>query len=182
MGCTCVCVYFFCIRLYLRIGTTVYTALILVRVTDGFEWENLKVIFYLFLFFCYSGLNFQDLMVRQGAIDSPPKTPFILGFECSGDIEQVGENVKDFQVSTPPLPSPSPWPQWIGGNWIENERLKRPWSQCSYTYFLRHRWPNNLLYCENLRRFSFQYWTRKAEKLAWPVTYFGRENVLVWAY
>lgn len=51
-------------------------------------------------FFCYSGLNFQDLMVRQGAIDSPPKTPFILGFECSGDIEQVGENVKDFKVRT----------------------------------------------------------------------------------
>ncbi|KOB69476.1 Vesicle amine transport protein [Operophtera brumata] len=30
-----------------------------------------------------SGLNFQDLIVRQGAIDSPPKTPFILGFECA---------------------------------------------------------------------------------------------------
>lgn len=44
------------------------------------------------------GLNFQDLMVRQGTIDSPPKTPFILGFECSGDIEQVGENVKNFKV------------------------------------------------------------------------------------
>lgn len=44
------------------------------------------------------GLNFQDLMVRQGAIDSLPKTPIILGFECSGDIEQVGENVKDFKV------------------------------------------------------------------------------------
>ncbi|CAG9762063.1 unnamed protein product [Ceutorhynchus assimilis] len=44
------------------------------------------------------GLNFQDLMVRQGAIDSPPKCPFILGFECAGDIEQVGEGVEDFQV------------------------------------------------------------------------------------
>lgn len=38
-------------------------------------------------------------MVRQGAIDSPPKCPFILGFECAGDIEQVGEGVEDFQVS-----------------------------------------------------------------------------------
>lgn len=37
-------------------------------------------------------------MVRQGALDSPPKTPFILGFECSGDVEQVGENVKNFKV------------------------------------------------------------------------------------
>ncbi|KAH1007006.1 hypothetical protein HUJ04_004288 [Dendroctonus ponderosae] len=44
------------------------------------------------------GLNFQDLMVRQGAIDSPPKCPFILGFECAGDVEQVGEGVEDFQV------------------------------------------------------------------------------------
>lgn len=44
------------------------------------------------------GLNFQDLMVRQGAIDSPPKCPFILGFECAGDIEQVGEGVEDFQI------------------------------------------------------------------------------------
>ncbi|XP_060521504.1 synaptic vesicle membrane protein VAT-1 homolog-like isoform X2 [Cylas formicarius] len=44
------------------------------------------------------GLNFQDLMVRQGAIDSPPKCPFILGFECAGEIEQVGEGVEDFAV------------------------------------------------------------------------------------
>ncbi|XP_063225913.1 synaptic vesicle membrane protein VAT-1 homolog-like isoform X2 [Bacillus rossius redtenbacheri] len=44
------------------------------------------------------GLNFQDLMVRQGAIDSPPKTPFILGFECAGEIEEVGEGVEDFKV------------------------------------------------------------------------------------
>lgn len=48
--------------------------------------------------FCYSGLNFQDLIVRQGAIDSPPKTPFILGFECAGEIEQVGEGVTNFKV------------------------------------------------------------------------------------
>jgi NADPH:quinone reductase-like Zn-dependent oxidoreductase len=37
-------------------------------------------------------------MVRLGAIDSPPKTPTILGFECAGEIEAVGENVEDFQV------------------------------------------------------------------------------------
>lgn len=46
-----------------------------------------------------SGLNFQDLMARQGAIDSPPKTPFIMGSECAGDIEQVGEGVENFKVS-----------------------------------------------------------------------------------
>ncbi|KAJ9576038.1 hypothetical protein L9F63_007138, partial [Diploptera punctata] len=45
------------------------------------------------------GLNFQDLMVRQGVIDSPPKTPFILGFECAGEVEEVGEGVEDFKVN-----------------------------------------------------------------------------------
>lgn len=44
------------------------------------------------------GLNFQDLMVRQGVIDSLPKTPFILGFECAGEIEQVGEGVEKVSV------------------------------------------------------------------------------------
>ncbi|KAF0765704.1 synaptic vesicle membrane protein VAT-1-like [Aphis craccivora] len=43
------------------------------------------------------GLNFQDLMARQGVIESLPKAPFILGFECSGVIEQVGEGVEKFK-------------------------------------------------------------------------------------
>lgn len=70
---------------------------------------DLNIVYYYFVGLNYynffkhcllsSGLNFQDLMVRQGAIDSPPKCPFILGFECAGDIEQVGEGVEDFQVS-----------------------------------------------------------------------------------
>jgi len=38
-------------------------------------------------------------MARQGAIDSPPKTPFIMGSECAGDIEQIGEGVENFKVS-----------------------------------------------------------------------------------
>lgn len=45
-----------------------------------------------------SGLNFQDLIVRLGAIASPPKTPCILGFECAGDVEAVGEGVTDLAV------------------------------------------------------------------------------------
>lgn len=44
------------------------------------------------------GLNFPDLMIRQGVIDSPPKTPFILGSECSGIVEAVGEGVDSLKV------------------------------------------------------------------------------------
>lgn len=44
------------------------------------------------------GMSFPDLMVRQGVIDNPPKTPLILGFECAGEVEAVGENVTDFSV------------------------------------------------------------------------------------
>ncbi|XP_054164421.1 synaptic vesicle membrane protein VAT-1 homolog-like isoform X2 [Oppia nitens] len=46
------------------------------------------------------GLNFPDLMLRQGVIDNPPKTkaPFIMGFECAGEIEAVGEGVTGFRV------------------------------------------------------------------------------------
>ncbi|GFU48672.1 synaptic vesicle membrane protein VAT-1 homolog-like [Nephila pilipes] len=45
------------------------------------------------------GLNFLDLMARQGAIDNPPKTPCVMGFECAGVIEAVGEGVTDFKVN-----------------------------------------------------------------------------------
>uniref|UniRef100_A0A1B0D7U8 Uncharacterized protein n=1 Tax=Phlebotomus papatasi TaxID=29031 RepID=A0A1B0D7U8_PHLPP len=37
-------------------------------------------------------------MVRLGAIDSPPKTPCILGLECAGEVEAVGEGVENFKV------------------------------------------------------------------------------------
>lgn len=55
--------------------------------------------------FC-SGLNFQDLMLRQGVIDCPPKCPFVLGTECAGEIEQVGEGVEGFAVSFPIYSTP----------------------------------------------------------------------------
>lgn len=61
------------------------------------------------------GLNFQDLMARQGAIDSPPKTPFIMGSECSGDVEQVGEGVENFKVGdrVVALPDHKAWAELV---------------------------------------------------------------------
>ncbi|KAJ3593032.1 hypothetical protein NHX12_005370 [Muraenolepis orangiensis] len=44
------------------------------------------------------GLNFVDLMVRQGNIDNPPKPPLIPGFECSGIVESIGENTQGFEI------------------------------------------------------------------------------------
>ncbi|XP_060564078.1 synaptic vesicle membrane protein VAT-1 homolog-like isoform X2 [Ruditapes philippinarum] len=45
------------------------------------------------------GLNFVDLMVRQGVLEHPPKTPLTIGFECAGDVEAVGENTEGFAVN-----------------------------------------------------------------------------------
>ena len=50
-------------------------------------------------FICFSGLNFVDLMVRQGVLDSPPKTPVTMGFECAGEVEAVGDNTQGVAVS-----------------------------------------------------------------------------------
>ncbi|CAJ1049635.1 synaptic vesicle membrane protein VAT-1 homolog-like [Xyrichtys novacula] len=44
------------------------------------------------------GLNFLDLMVRQGNIDNPPKPPLVPGFEVSGIVESVAENIAEFEV------------------------------------------------------------------------------------
>ncbi|XP_075878873.1 synaptic vesicle membrane protein VAT-1 homolog-like [Nelusetta ayraudi] len=44
------------------------------------------------------GLNFLDLLVRQGTIDNPPKPPVIPGFECSGIVESVGENTAGLEI------------------------------------------------------------------------------------
>ncbi|XP_053127236.1 synaptic vesicle membrane protein VAT-1 homolog-like isoform X1 [Hemicordylus capensis] len=44
------------------------------------------------------GLNFIDLMVRQGNIDNPPKTPLVPGFECSGIVEALGDSVKGYEI------------------------------------------------------------------------------------
>lgn len=45
------------------------------------------------------GLNFADLMARQGLYDRLPSPPVTPGMECSGIIEAVGEDVIDRKVS-----------------------------------------------------------------------------------
>lgn len=45
------------------------------------------------------GLNFADLMARQGVYDRLPSLPVSLGMECSGIVEEIGEGVTDRQVS-----------------------------------------------------------------------------------
>lgn len=61
-------------------------------------WSVVIVLILFFFLMFYSGLNFIDLMVRQGNIDNPPKTPLVPGFECSGIVEAVGDSVKGFEV------------------------------------------------------------------------------------
>lgn len=53
----------------------------------------------LFLCFVYSGLNFADIMQRQGQYPSPRKPPFVPGLEFAGTVEELGEDVTDLEVS-----------------------------------------------------------------------------------
>ncbi|RXM27274.1 Synaptic vesicle membrane protein VAT-1 homolog-like [Acipenser ruthenus] len=59
------------------------------------------------------GLNFLDLMVRQGNIDNPPKTPLVPGFECSGIVEALGENTKGFELNVEDMGRVD-WVGWHG--------------------------------------------------------------------
>lgn len=65
------------------------------------------------------GLNFADLMARQGLYDRLPPPPVCPGMECAGTVRALGEGVRDRQVRaarpfgsepprpTPPLPGPA---------------------------------------------------------------------------
>ncbi|UJR33283.1 hypothetical protein I4U23_020736 [Adineta vaga] len=46
----------------------------------------------------FAGLNFADLMRRQGLYSPAPKYPYVPGFEASGIIEAIGSNVSQFSV------------------------------------------------------------------------------------
>jgi synaptic vesicle membrane protein VAT-1 len=44
-----------------------------------------------------AGINFADLMARQGLYPDAPKLPAVIGYEVAGTIEAVGEGVEDLQ-------------------------------------------------------------------------------------
>lgn len=44
-----------------------------------------------------AGINFADLMARQGLYPDAPKLPAVVGYEFAGDVESVGEGVSDLQ-------------------------------------------------------------------------------------
>jgi len=44
------------------------------------------------------GLNFADIMARQGLYRECPPLPCVIGYDVEGEITEVGENVTDFQV------------------------------------------------------------------------------------
>jgi NADPH:quinone reductase-like Zn-dependent oxidoreductase len=46
----------------------------------------------------FAGLNFADLMRRQGLYSPVPKYPYVPGFEASGIVEEVGSNVSQLAV------------------------------------------------------------------------------------
>ena len=45
-----------------------------------------------------AGINFADLMMRQGLYGSAPDFPFTPGYEASGVISAIGEGVEDLEV------------------------------------------------------------------------------------
>jgi NADPH2:quinone reductase len=45
-----------------------------------------------------SGLNFADVVARRGLYPDAPKNPAILGYDVSGTIHAMGQNVKDFEI------------------------------------------------------------------------------------
>lgn len=45
-----------------------------------------------------AGINYADTMLRAGTYLIRPPLPFVMGFEAAGTVEDVGENVTDFQI------------------------------------------------------------------------------------
>lgn len=73
------------------------------------------------------GLNFADLMARQGLYDRLPSPPVTPGMECSGVVEAVGEEVTDRKVSTTTL-------------WSYSHLFTSPLCVCVFHSFIDERW------------------------------------------
>ena len=46
----------------------------------------------------YSGLNFADVMARKGRYDDAPEMPCVLGYDVSGVVERVGNEVSNVRI------------------------------------------------------------------------------------
>ena len=46
----------------------------------------------------YSGINFAEIVMRQGLYRDAPKGDFIPGYEFSGEVTAIGEEVREFSV------------------------------------------------------------------------------------
>ena len=46
----------------------------------------------------FSGLNFAEILMRQGLYQDAPPLPFTPGYEWSGEVIALGENVKGFEI------------------------------------------------------------------------------------
>jgi len=54
----------------------------------------------------FAGVNFADLMARQGLYLDAPKLPCVVGYEVSGEIDQVGAGVTELSVGDRVLAMP----------------------------------------------------------------------------
>ena len=46
----------------------------------------------------FSGINFNDVLVRYGLLEDSPRPSFVPGFECSGEVLDIGPNVTHVDV------------------------------------------------------------------------------------
>src|SRR5215470_17493371 len=43
-----------------------------------------------------SGINFADILARQGLYPDAPKIPCVVGYEVAGTVEALGEGIREF--------------------------------------------------------------------------------------
>jgi NADPH2:quinone reductase len=62
----------------------------------------INIIVYLYIpkifLYTFSGINFNDVLVRYGLLEDAPRPPFVPGFECSGEVLDIGPNVTNVDV------------------------------------------------------------------------------------